>query len=94
MRLESDGPYIYAFTSSGEQVLTNKPLKHFERTLDERGFVRIQNTQLINLHYLQSWQNESGVKVTLTDGSTFDVSFRWVPIFLQAFSKWFKKRSN
>lgn len=94
MRLESDGPYTYAFISSGEQVLTNRPLKHFERTLDDRGFVRIQNNQLINLHYLQSWQSENGVKLTLNDGSTFDVSFRWVPLFLQAFSTWFKKRSH
>ena len=93
-RLESDGPYTYAFTSNGEQLLTNKPLKHFENALYDCGFVRIQNTHLINLHYLKSWQNENGVKITLSDGSTFDVSFRWVPLFLQAFSQWFKRRSH
>lgn len=94
MRMESDGPYTHAFTSSGEQVLTNMPLKHFERMLDDCGFVRIQSTQLINLHYLQSWQSENGVKITLKDGSTFNVSFRWVPLFIQAFSKWVKRRGN
>jgi DNA-binding LytR/AlgR family response regulator len=94
LRFESDGNYTYAFTSNGEQVLANKPLKHFEYVLDNAGFVRIQNAHMINLQYLKSWQSEKGVNLTLSDGSTFEVSFRWVPLFVQAFSKWSKKRSN
>jgi len=94
IRFESDGPFTLAFTSSGEQLLTNKPLKHFEYVLEKAGFVRIQNSHLINLHYLQSWQRDKGVKLTLADGSTFDVSFRWVPLFVQAFSNWSKKRGS
>ena len=94
IRFESDGPYSYAFISNGEQVLTNKPLKHFEYVLDNADFVRIQNSHMINLHYLKSWQSDKGVRLTLADGSSFEVSFRWVPLFVQAFTKWSKKRGN
>ncbi len=92
IRFESDGACTLAFTSSGEQVITNKPLEHFEYVLDKAGIVRIQISHLINLHYLQSWQRDEGFKLTLADGSTFEVSVRWVPLFVQAFSRWSKKK--
>lgn len=92
VRLECEGPYTSAFLSGGRRVLTCKPIKHYEEVLDSYGFVRIQPTQIINLHHIQSWQSERGVEVTLTDGTVLPVSMRRVPLFLEAFQQW--SRSN
>jgi two-component system LytT family response regulator len=92
LRFESEGPYCYAFTADGKQVLTDKPIYHFEDMLSDSGFVRIHQDKIINIDYMKSWSGDNGVSITLKDDSIHPVSPRRVPLFLQAFSKWSKQR--
>lgn len=90
VRLECDGPYTHAFLHNGDSMLTCKPIKHYDEVLDGYGFVRIQHTQIINLHHIKSWQSENGVELTLNDGTVLPISMRRVPLFLDAFQQWSK----
>jgi two-component system LytT family response regulator len=84
VRLESDGPYTHVFTEDGNQVLTNRPLKHFDTILDSTIFIRIKSNQIINLNFLKHWKMEQELLVTLKDDTDLKVSFRWVPLFINA----------
>lgn len=94
MRFESEGPFCYAFSVDGGQILAERSIRHFEDALFYSGFVRIDNAQLINLRFLKSWSGDKGVKVTLADDAVYAVSLRRVPLFLEAFSKWSTKDAH
>ena len=94
MRFESEGPFCYAFSVDGSQILAERSIRHFEDALFHSGFVRIDNAQLINLRFLKSWSGDKGVKVTLADDAVYTVSLRRVPLFLEAFSKWSTKDAH
>lgn len=83
-RLESEGPYTHVFTVDGDRVLTNKPLRHYDNILDPLDFVRIQINQMINLNCMKHWKMDKDLIVTLKDDSEWKVSFRWVPLFINA----------
>jgi two-component system LytT family response regulator len=84
IRLESEGPYTHVFTDDGKQVLTNRPLKHFDGILDPTLFIRVRSNQIINLNFLKHWKMEQDLLVTLHDDTELKVSFRWVPLFINA----------
>jgi len=94
VRFESEGTYSWAFFADGTNLLTNKPIKHFECVLEESCFIRICQEHIINLHYLESCQRKEGVSVTLQDGKTIDVCIRRVPLFMEAFTSWSKGRKH
>ncbi len=94
VRFESEGSYSWAFFADGTNLLTNKPIKHFERVLEESSFIRICQEHIINLHYLEGCQRKGGVSVSLQDGKTIDVCIRRVPLFMEAFTSWSKGRKH
>jgi two-component system LytT family response regulator len=94
VRIESEGSYSWVFFANSASMLMNKPLQHFDCVLDESNFIRIGQEHLINLNYLKSCQRNEGVSVTLQDGKTIEVSIRRVPLFMEAFSTWSKRRKH
>lgn len=83
VRLESDSNYTTIFLKSGEKVLVSKPMKHFEDFLDEKMFIRIHNSHIVNIHFLKSYvRDESAAE--LMDGSKLQIAKRRLPLFLDA----------
>lgn len=83
VRLESDSNYTTIFLKGGEKVVASKPLKHFEDILDPRKFLRIHNSHIINVDFLQSYSREDGGIAELTDGYKISISKRRLPLFLE-----------
>lgn len=78
-RIYAGGGKVFAVTSAGEYVLRSR-LYELEGRLDPRLFVRISNSELINLRRVKGFDlSFSGtICVTFLDGSTSYVSRRYV----------------
>lgn len=83
IRLESDSNYTTIHLRNGEKTVASKPLKHFEDILDPKLFLRIHNSHIINLDFLQSYSREEGGYVELADGCKISISKRRLSLFLE-----------
>ncbi|MEL7586477.1 MAG: LytTR family DNA-binding domain-containing protein [Prolixibacteraceae bacterium] len=83
VRCQSDVNYTHIFTRSRQRYIASKTLKHFEELLAACNFFRIHNSHLINLEYIKRYTKGKGGYVTLTDGSTLEVSMRRKEEFLK-----------
>jgi two-component system LytT family response regulator len=91
VRLESDSNYTTIFLKSGEKVLVSKPMKHFEDFLDEKLFIRIHNSHIINITFLKGYIRDEGGLAELLDGSKLQIAKRRLPLFLDTIKQRFIK---
>ncbi|MEL6141469.1 MAG: LytTR family DNA-binding domain-containing protein [Bacteroidota bacterium] len=66
--LRGEVNYTRFFLSDGNELLSSKTLKEYERLLGESGFCRIHQSFLINLSHVTSYQRGEGGVVKLTNG--------------------------
>jgi len=76
IRLQADGNYTAIYLSNGKKLLVAKILKDFEELLNTLGFIRIHHSHIINLYHLESYLNEDGGYVIMSDKKTVSVSKR------------------
>ncbi len=74
VRCESDYSYTTFYISTGEKILISKRLKEVEELLDGSGFVRIHQSHLVNLNFVERFKKKEGGVLILTDGSIIPVS--------------------
>lgn len=91
VRLESDSNYTTIYLKSNEKVLVSKPMKHFEDFLDEKIFIRIHNSHIINIHFLKGYLRDDGGMAELFDGSKLSIAKRRLPLFLDTIKQRFIK---
>lgn len=84
---QADGNYTKIFLECGDHVLATKKLKEIEAILDESIFYRIHHSHIINLNFLASLKNETGLQIILTDGKELEVSKRKKSDFMNLFKK-------
>jgi len=75
-RCESDSYYTNVFLKNGEKVIVSKTLKEFEQMLTDDGFVRVHNSHLVNINYVNSFNRNDGGFVMMKDGTKIPVSRR------------------
>lgn len=75
--------YTNFFFTSGRKLLVIKTLKEYEELLNDCDFIRIHKSHLINLHHVKNYTRGEGGTVTMSDGTTIDVSRRKKEEFLQ-----------
>jgi two-component system, LytTR family, response regulator len=80
--LDSDSNYTTIHLKNGEKIVASKPMKHFEDILDEKMFVRIHNSHIINILYLKNYSREDGGSAELHNGTIIQISKRRLPLFL------------
>ena len=83
LRMEGDGCYTKVFLADNSTKMISHTLKHFEDALPQEKFYRIHKSHLINIKYVKSYSNISGLYVTMTDGSVIEISRRKAPDFIQ-----------
>ncbi len=91
IRLESDSNYTTIFLKHGDKVVVSKPMKHFEDFLDEKLFVRIHNSHIINTLYLKGYIRNDGGMAELMDGKKLQIAKRRLPLFLDVIKQRFIK---
>ena len=83
IRCQSDINYTNFFLTSKNKMLVTKTLKDYEELLNDYDFIRVHNSNLINLHHVKNYSRGEGGTVTMSDGSTVDVSRRKKDEFLK-----------
>lgn len=74
VRCESSNNYCTCYFSSGEKLLVAKAMSEFEILLADYGFIRCQQSHLVNKAYVISWVKGDGGYLVLEDGSHIPVS--------------------
>ena len=74
IRCEADRNYTQFYFNDGKKLLVSRTLKEFDEMLHEYGFLRVHQSHLINLDYLERYEKEG--YVVMKDKSTLRVSFR------------------
>ncbi|WP_407430809.1 LytR/AlgR family response regulator transcription factor [Arcticibacter sp.] len=76
MYVEADSNYSIFHLKQGDKMLISKPLKEFERYLQEGNFMRIHKSVIINFRFVREYSSKNGTQVTLKDGTILPVSRR------------------
>lgn len=76
MCLEGEGNYTYLFTRDRKRYLVSKTLKEFEKSFNDRLFIRIHKSYMVNLAYVQFGSFNKERVIRLTDGREVTISRR------------------
>jgi two-component system LytT family response regulator len=87
IRMNSDGNYTRVFLSDNTSVLATRILKDFDEILEEEYFIRVHNSHIINLNYLEKYLRKDGHFALLKDGSKIPISVRRKELFENALYK-------
>lgn len=87
IRAEAERNYTTFVLVSGRKVVSSKPIGHYEEMLQDRSFVRIHNSHLVNLRHLQRYTKGRGGLVVMSDGEELEVSRRKRDDFLKRISE-------
>jgi two-component system LytT family response regulator len=74
IRCEADRNYTSFFLSEGKKILVSKTLKEYESLLSVYNFLRVQQSHLINLDYVDRYDKGNGGSVVMKDGSEVPLS--------------------
>jgi DNA-binding LytR/AlgR family response regulator len=73
--LEAEINYTHFYLRNGKKLTIAKTLKHFEKELDSKQFIRIHRTYLINRNHLKTYDSFLG-EVVLTNNHRVSASRR------------------
>ena len=74
IRCESANNYTTFFLSTGEKIMTSKPIFEYEEILHDYEFIRCHQSHLVNKRFIKSWIKEDGGYLLLDDLSQIPVS--------------------
>lgn len=82
IRCEADNNYTNFYLNSGEKILVTKTLKEYDETLSGLDFVRVHQSHLVNIKFVDRYIKGDGGTLVMADGSQVDVSRRRKDDFL------------
>ncbi|MCO5259450.1 MAG: LytTR family DNA-binding domain-containing protein [Crocinitomicaceae bacterium] len=74
IRLESDRNYTSFYLNDGRVILVSKTLKEYDDLLTGYNFIRVQQSHLINLEYVDRYNKGNGGCVVMKDGAEVPLS--------------------
>lgn len=83
IRCEADRNYTSFFLKEGKKILVSRTLKDYETLLTGHNFLRVQQSHLINLNYVDRYDKGNGGAVVMKDGSEVPLSPAKRDIFFQ-----------
>ncbi len=87
VRCESTGSYTLFFMSSGEQVLVTRTLKEYDALLSAQGFIRVHQSHLVNLDYIQEFVKIDGGHLVLSNKAEIPVASRKRSLVMKVLSE-------
>lgn len=79
--LEAQSNYTLIHKIGSQKQLVSRTLKEFESILDDKLFIRIHKSYIINMNYVKEYNSTDGNMVTMNDGHQWAVSRRQVERF-------------
>jgi len=83
IRCESDNNYTNFYINSGEKILVTKTLKEYDETLSGLDFVRVHQSHLVNIKFVDRYIKGDGGSIVMADGAEVEVSRRKKEEFLK-----------
>jgi len=74
IRCESENTYTFFFLRDGEKILSTTPINAYEEMLAAYGFLRCQQSHLVNKKYVKSFLKNEGYALLMEDNSVVPVS--------------------
>lgn len=76
MYVEADSNYSIFNLKGGDKIVISKPLKEFELYLEEKDFMRIHKSVIVNFHFVKEYSSKNGAQIILKNGVVLPVSRR------------------
>lgn len=76
IRCEASDNYTTFYLTDQSPIVVSKPLKEYDELLAPLQFLRVHQSHLINLRYLQQFNRREGGSIKMKDGSEVPVSSR------------------
>jgi len=83
VRCEASDNYTHIYFRDGKKITVSRTLAVYEEALKERGFARVHNQHLINLHHVEKYIRGRGGMVIMSDNKEIQVSQRKKDEFLK-----------
>lgn len=74
IRCEADRNYTSFYLQDNKKILVSKTLKEYETLLSAHNFLRVQQSHLINLDFVDRYDKKNGGAVVMKDGSEVPLS--------------------
>lgn len=74
VRCEADRNYTTFFLDNGNKIFVSKTLKEYELLLANYNFIRVQQSHLINIDFVERYDKTEGGSVVMKDGSHIPLS--------------------
>lgn len=79
----SESNYTRIFLKNGNSLLISRTLKSFEQVFENLPFVRIHNSYIVNLNYIQAYNKSAGGYVVLDNGKEISIAKSRKKLFVQ-----------
>ena len=76
IHVDADSSYTKIFLTTGDMIMSSKPLKYFEELLEDYDFVRVHQSHIINLKHIRRFVRGDGGQVIMMNGAEIEVSRR------------------
>ncbi len=74
IRAEADSNYTRFYLSGGKHIIVSRTLKDYEEMLSGTTLIRVHQSHLVNLNYIDKFFKHDGGYILLKDGTTVPVS--------------------
>lgn len=76
IHVDADSSYTKIYLTTGDMIMSSKPLKYFEELLEDYDFVRVHQSHIINLKLIRRYVRGDGGQVIMMNGTEIEVSRR------------------
>ncbi|TKG94704.1 response regulator transcription factor [Puteibacter caeruleilacunae] len=76
IRCESESSYTFFYLLNGSKIMISKTLREFEEILNRYNFMRVHQSHLINLSFVDRFDKKEGGTVVMVDDTKIPVSYR------------------
>lgn len=83
IRCEADNVYTTFYINNGNSIVVSKSIKNFDEMLNPYHFMRVHQSHLINLNYLNYYNKQEGGSLVMSDKSIVPVSGQKKALLLQ-----------
>lgn len=84
--LEADSNYTVVHRMDGSKLVVSRTLKDFEEILDDKGFMRVHKSAIVNLRYVQEYSSQDGGQIRMHQGGSVSLSRRLLDDFYRRMS--------
>ena len=74
IRAEADSNYTHFHLAGGKHIMVSRTLKEYEAMLSGTGLIRVHQSHLVNLNFIDKFFRHDGGYILMKDGTTVPVS--------------------